>query len=156
MDSELQNTERWSLILLSILCVFVMCYYHKNSVKILNSYQKCWIIWSSSSLLMSLFLTPYHPPTVLDPHLRTDWPAPSLGLVFLILFFGVSLLTDQHPSSLFFSFLLVLQVHAGTALCGLHTKIDKGVPLNTLTLVKNAKDKMLFGHLSMNTRTYTH
>ena len=100
-DLELQNAGKWSLTLLSILCVFVMCDYHKNSVKILNSYQRCWIIWSSSSRLMSLFLTPYHPPTVLDPHLRTDWPAPSLGLECLTLCSIVLLLTDQHPSSFF-------------------------------------------------------
>ena len=59
---------------------------------------------------MSLFLTPYHSLTTLDSCLRADWPAQYLELECLTFY---SLLTDQQPSS----FLLVLQVHAGTALC---------------------------------------
>ena len=73
---------------------------------------------------------------VLEP---TDLPR-VLGLNFLqFLNFRVSLLTDQHPLS--FSFILA-GFHRHFSLCGLHTKIDKGVPLDTLMPVKNVEDKI--------------
>ena len=48
---------------------------------------------------VSSFLTPYRPPTALDPCLRADWPSLRLGLESLTLCSGVSLLTDQRHSS---------------------------------------------------------
>ena len=53
-DSKLQNAGRWSWHFLT----FSVCMYgySKNSAKILHSHQRCWLIWSSSSLLRVFIL----------------------------------------------------------------------------------------------------
>ena len=104
--------------------------YRYNSAKIIHSYLHR--LYCS----VSSFLTPYRPPTDLDPHLRADWPAPhhltdQLRIIdwpaphhLLTFCFGVSLLTDQLPSS--FSSGLV-GFNGRSSLCGLRAKIDKGI-----------------------------
>ena len=64
-------------------------------------------------------------------------------------------LTPTHPSVLR-PFFPISQVHGGTALCGLLAKIDKGVPLDTLTPVKNTEDEILSLPTHPRTHTETH
>ena len=86
--------------------VCVMCGYRENSAKILLSYQRCWLIWSSS-----LFLTLYRLPTALDRHLRNDWPVPRLGLVLSDSLLRSPTPNRQRPSSFLPPILPVSQVH---------------------------------------------
>ena len=76
--------------------------YHKNSMKILHSNPKCWLLWSSSSLLCVF---------VLDCQLQSPtpkWPLRSLTPDWLM------------------SFVLLFTGFCGdSSLGGLHTKIDK-------------------------------
>ena len=104
MDLEL---KRWKvkLAFLAFLYVF-MCGYHEISTKILHSYQKCWLLWSSSQLLH--VFVPDFPTLCFGVSLLTE----CFGVSLLTECFGVSFLTDWRPSS-FFS---ILQVFAGTAL----------------------------------------
>ena len=83
------------LELCNILCVYVHGY-RENSTKILHSNKRCWLI-SAHRLRCSVssFLTPNRSPTILDPRLRADWPAPRLGLESLTLCSRVSLLTPN-------------------------------------------------------------
>ena len=46
-NCKTQEGEVWHFLTFSV-CMYG---YHKNSAKILNSHRKCWLIWSSSSLL---------------------------------------------------------------------------------------------------------
>ena len=91
------------LALFRILCVFVMCGYHENSAKILHNYQRCWLIWSSSSLLrvFILYSTPHQLvwAHVLEP---TDQPR-VLGLNLWLSASKSYSWLDQRPSSFFFS-----------------------------------------------------
>ena len=81
----------------------------------------------------------------------SDFNAPCPGLEFLTDCFGVPLPTDCRPSS-FSSGLRGFRVLS--TLCGLRAKVDKGVPLDTLTLVKEAEDKI--PSLATHPRTHTH
>ena len=115
---ELQKTGKWSWYF-SILFMYAHGY-RKNSVKILHSYQICWLISSLSSLLSVLT-------SCSRVSLPTDCPR-------------VSLLIDCPFAPKLMSFVLLSSDLAGfrghNSLCGLHTKVDKEVSLDTLTLLQ--------------------
>ena len=89
--------------------------YHKNTSNILHSNQRCWLVWSSSSLLCIFVIEP------------TDQP-PRPGPEFLTLCF--SLLTASESHSWLIAFFVLSSGLAGfrghSTLCGIRAKIDKG------------------------------
>ena len=117
-DSEQQNTGRWSMHFFAF-CVYLLCVAITRTQK--KSYTATKDADSSGHHFhcsVSSFLTPYHPPTALDPRLRADWPAPHLGLKSLTL---RSSLTPNWLTSFVLSSGLA-GFHRHSSLRGLHTK----------------------------------
>ena len=85
--------------------------YRENSAKIQLSYEICWLISSSSSLLC-----------VLTPCSRVSLQTECPGVSLMTGCFGVPLLTDWRPSSLSSG---LSGVCRHSSLCGLRANIDK-------------------------------
>ena len=125
MDLELQNTEKWNGHFFAF-CVY-MCGCRENPSKFQPKRLTHLVIVFSAPCLRSC------PSTVLNPCLIADWPAPRLGFESLTLL--RSLAPDRPMSFVLFSGLAGFRRHS--SLYVLSAKIDKGAPLNTLTLIRS-------------------
>ena len=102
-DLEQQNVRRWSLWhFFWTLCV-LMCGYHENLAKILKSNQKCWLTWSSSSLLDVLFLT-------VQPHVLKSTDQPHIQGFECVTLYCCCPTPNWPTSFVFFPLLPILQV----------------------------------------------
>ena len=110
--------------------------YNENSAKILHSYQRCWLIWSSLSLLLTHVLEPTDQSRASGLNF---WPSAS----------------GSHFPIRSSSFLTVLHVVAGIALYLVFVpKLTKEY-LDTLAPLPRSWRWSLFGHPSKETHTYT-
>ena len=149
-DLEQQNAGRWSWHFLTFsLCMYG---YRKNSAKIWHSYQRCWLIsghrlhrsmshfWFHTAFrlvrthILQLTDQPRTPsPNCLTPHSEL-WMSDALLRSFT---------SNWLTSFIFFFFQSRMFTRAQLSVCSSRQNRQR-VPLDILTPVKNAKDKILF------------
>ena len=125
--SELQNTGRWSWH------VFVI---YVCSWLITHNYQRCWLIWSSSSLLWTHFLEP---------------TLCSVSWAWLFYYLLRSLIPKWLTFFVLSSGIAGFRGHG--SVCDLCAKIDKGILKHSGTSLKTFRIISLATH---NTETHTH